>query len=87
MEIVEDLEGKTDKLNNNTFVVSGVFNLFSRDGIKEAIEINGGKVVSGISAKTNYLIAGDKMGPEKLKKAEKLNVKIITENDFLEMIK
>jgi DNA ligase (NAD+) len=87
MHIVEDNSNKTNKIESLSFVVSGVFSKFSRDSIKEAIELNGGKVLSSVSAKTNYLVAGDKMGPEKLKKAEKLGVTIISEDDFIEMIK
>lgn len=87
MQVVEDDTLRTNKLEGNSFVVSGVFTTFSRDGIKEAIELNGGKIVSSVSAKTNYLVAGDKMGPEKLKKAEKLGVRIISEDDLLEMMK
>jgi DNA ligase (NAD+) len=87
LQIIEDNSNRTNKLEPHSFVVSGVFTKFSRDGIKETIELNGGKIVSSVSAKTNYLVAGDKMGPEKLKKAEKLGVRIISEDDLLEMIK
>lgn len=73
-------------LNELTFVVSGVFENYSRDQLKKAIEDHGGKNVGSISKKTNYLIAGDKMGPAKKEKAEKLGVQIITENEFLAMI-
>ena len=75
-----------DKLAGLTIVVSGVFDRFSRDEIKADIEKHGGKVSGSISGKTNYLLAGDKMGPEKLKKAEKLGVKIISEEDYLKMV-
>ena len=75
-----------DKLAGLTIVVSGVFDRFSRDEIKADIEKHGGKVSGSISGKTNYLLAGDKMGPEKLKKAEKLGVKIISEQEYLEMV-
>jgi len=74
------------KLTGLTFVVSGVFTKFSRDDLKSAIEQNGGKVVGSVSGKTNYIVAGENMGPEKLKKAEKLGVKIIDENEFEKMI-
>lgn len=74
------------KLAGKTFVVSGVFDQFSRDGIKEAIEKNGGKNVSAISGNTDYLLAGQKMGPAKKTKAVDLGVKIISEEDFLKMI-
>ncbi|NDP26929.1 MAG: NAD-dependent DNA ligase LigA [Flavobacterium sp.] len=76
----------TDKLSGKTFVVSGVFEEFSRDDLKKAIEDNGGKVGSSISAKTDYVVAGANMGPAKLEKAVKLNIPIISENDFKKMI-
>jgi DNA ligase (NAD+) len=76
----------TDKLLGKTFVVSGVFQIFSRDDLKKAIEDNGGKVGSSISAKTDYVVAGDNMGPAKLEKAVKLNISIITESEFQKMI-
>ena len=76
----------TNKLAGKTFVVSGVFEKFSRDDLKKAIEDNGGKVGSSISAKTDYVIAGDNMGPAKLEKANKLNVPIISEDDFMKLI-
>ena len=77
----------TDILAGKTFVVSGVFTLFSRDEVKKKIEDNGGKVGSSISAKTDFVIAGDNMGPAKLEKATKLNVAIISEGDFIEMLR
>ena len=73
----------TDKLAGKTFVVSGVFEKFSRDDLKKAIEDNGGKVGSSISAKTDYVVAGENMGPAKLEKANQLKIPIISENDFL----
>jgi len=73
----------SNKLEGKTFVVSGVFELFSRDDLKKAIEDNGGKVGSSISAKTNYVIAGENMGPAKLEKANQLGIKLISENDFI----
>ena len=76
----------TNLLKDKTFVVSGVFEKFSRDDLKKAIEDNGGKVGSSISAKTDYVVAGDNMGPAKLEKANKLNVPIITEDDFIGML-
>ena len=76
----------SDLLENRTFVVSGVFESFSRDELKEAIKVNGGKVVSSISGKLDYLIAGDKMGPAKLQKATDLGINIISEADFIAMI-
>jgi len=77
----------SEKLANLSFVVSGVFQHFSRDELKEAVTLNAGKVVGSISAKTSYVIAGENMGPSKLEKAKKLDVKIISENDFIELIK
>ena len=76
----------TDKLTGKTFVVSGVFEQFSRDDLKKAIEDNGGKVGSSISAKTDYVVAGANMGPAKLEKAVKLNIPILSENEFKQMI-
>ena len=76
----------TNLLVGKTFVVSGVFEKFSRDELKKAIEDNGGKVGSSISAKTDYLIAGANMGPAKLDKAVKLNISIISEDDFMKLI-
>lgn len=76
----------TNKLNGKTFVVSGVFEHFSRDGIKQAIENNGGKVGSSISAKTDFVVAGENMGPAKLEKATKLNVPILSESDLIKML-
>ena len=75
------------RLEGMTLVVSGVFEHFSRDEIKEDIEKHGGKVAGSISGRTTYLLAGDKMGPEKRKKAEKLGVRIIDENEYLELTK
>lgn len=73
-------------LAGKTIVVSGVFVNFSRDGIKQKIEELGGKNASSISSKTDFVIAGDKMGPEKRKKAESLGIKMLTEEEFMEMI-
>lgn len=83
----EKLAGQTDKLSGQTFVVSGVFSKVSRDELKKMIEDNAGKVSSSISSKTSYVVAGENMGPSKLAKAESLGVKIISEDDFLEMLK
>jgi DNA polymerase-3 subunit epsilon len=80
------LESESDILKDLKFVVSGVFIKVSRDELKKLIEDNGGKVSSSISAKTNYVVAGDNMGPSKLAKAESLGVAIISEDDFLQMI-
>jgi DNA ligase (NAD+) len=85
-EIVETVNPKaTNKLQGKTFVVSGVFTKFSRDDLKKAIEDNGGKVGSSISSKTDYVVAGDNMGPAKLEKANQLKIPIISEDDFEKM--
>ena len=86
-EIIEKINpNATNKLSGKTFVVSGVFEKFSRDDLKKAIEDNGGKVGSSISTKTDYVVAGDNMGPTKLDKANKLNIAIISEDDFIKLI-
>lgn len=82
----EKLENQTDKLQGQTFVVSGVFEKVNRNELKKLIEDNGGKVSSSVSSKTSYLVAGDKMGPSKRTKAEALGVQIISEDDFLDMV-
>lgn len=69
------------------FVVSGVFYKMTRNELKKSIEDNGGRVSSSISKKTDYIVAGDNMGPSKKTKAEDLGVTIISEHDFIEMIK
>lgn len=76
----------TDKLKDKTIVISGVFAKHSRDEYKELIEVNGGKNSGSISKKTSFVLAGENMGPEKLKKAQSLGVKIINEDEFLNMI-
>ena len=76
----------SEKLKDKIFVVSGVFEIYSRDELKKAIEDNGGKVGSSISSKTDYVIAGENMGPAKLDKANQLKIKIISETDFKQMI-
>jgi DNA ligase (NAD+) len=76
----------SNKFEGMNFVVSGVFSTFSRDELKKVIEDNGGKNVSSISAKTTYVVAGDNMGPAKLEKATKLGVKILSEQEFVELI-
>jgi DNA ligase (NAD+) len=85
-EMVEK-EGASNKLEGKAFVVSGVFTSFSRDEIKEVIESNGGKNVSSISSKTDFVVAGDNMGPAKLKKATDLGVQILTEDEFIQLLK
>ncbi len=87
LNFVVEKQDFLDKLQGKSFVVSGTFRTFSREGIKKAIEQNGGKNVSSLSKKTDYLVCGEKMGPEKKRKAETLNIKMITEDDFLEMLK
>lgn len=76
----------TSILDGKSFVISGVFENYSRDELKKIIEKNGGKNTSSISKKTSYLIAGDKMGPSKKEKAEKLEVQIISETELIQMI-
>lgn len=80
------VEIESDLLDGKTFVISGVFENFERDELKEKIEANGGKVLSGVSGKLNYLLAGANMGPSKLEKARKLGVTILSEEEFLGMI-
>ena len=70
-----------------SFIISGVFETYSRDELKDIIEANGGKILSSISAKLNYLLAGENMGPSKLEKATKLNIPIISDKELLEMLK
>ncbi|NVJ88925.1 MAG: NAD-dependent DNA ligase LigA [Flavobacteriaceae bacterium] len=87
LEVSEkSLENLTNKLQGKVFVVSGVFHQMSRNELKKAIEDNAGKVSSSISKKTNYIVAGDNMGPSKLQKAQDLGVPIISEQDFIDMI-
>ncbi len=87
MELIEkENPNATEKLLGKIFVVSGVFENFSRDELKKAIEDNGGKVGSSISAKTDFVIAGENMGPAKLEKAQKLGVNIISESDFVNLL-
>jgi DNA ligase (NAD+) len=76
----------SDALNGLAFVVTGVFVKFTRDELKEIIERHGGKIQSGLSAKTSYLVAGEDSGPTKLQKAEKLKVKVINEDEFHNLI-
>ena len=87
MRISEDrLSGFTDKLDGATIVISGTFTHHSRDEYKQMIEQHGGKNSGSVSAKTTYLLAGENMGPAKLEKARKLGIKIISEEDFLQII-
>ena len=82
----EDQSGRTDRLQGKSIVISGVFARHSRDDYKALIERHGGKNVGSISKKTSFILAGENMGPSKLEKAEKLNIPIINEDDFLAMI-
>ena len=82
----EDMTDHTDLLKGKSFVISGVFSQHSREEYKELIEKNGGKNVGSISKKTDYVLAGENMGPSKLEKANKLGVPIIDEETFLGMI-
>lgn len=82
----EDLSGYTDKLAGQSIVISGVFEHHSRDEYKEMIERNGGKNVGSISSKTSFILAGTNMGPAKLEKAQKLGIRIMSENEFLDLL-
>ncbi len=84
--IEKEVNLASEKLSGQTFIISGVFEKFSRDELKDIIEQNGGKMVSSISAKLNYLVAGDNMGPAKLEKAQKLNISIISDEELLKML-
>jgi len=87
-ELKEDsIQLESSTLDNNSFVISGVFENFSREELQQMIKANGGKVVSSISAKLNYLLAGDKMGPSKHNKAKSLGIPMISEKEFLDLIK
>lgn len=77
----------SELLAGKSFVISGTFAMYTRDRLKELIEENGGRNLAAVSGNTDYLLAGDNMGPAKLAKAEKLGVKIISEQEFAEMIK
>jgi DNA ligase (NAD+) len=83
---ISNSEERSNKLNGQTYVISGTFNLHSRDELKQLIELNGGKNVGSISKNTNFVLAGDNMGPSKLEKANQLKVPIISEEEFLKMI-
>jgi len=82
----EGKEAESDALAGLSFVISGVFSTFSREELQDKIKANGGKLISSVSAKVHYLVAGENMGPAKLEKATKLGVKILTETEFVEMI-
>lgn len=83
---IEEKELKSNKFEGKSFVVSGVFTAFSRDELKTLIEENGGKNVSSISKKTDYVVAGDNMGPSKLQKATELGIVILSEDDFIRLL-
>lgn len=83
----KEVEVESEILAGKTFVISGVFQNYERDELKEKIEANGGKVLSSVSGKLNYLLAGDNMGPAKLEKARKLGVTLLTEEEFVGMLK
>ncbi|WP_019669456.1 NAD-dependent DNA ligase LigA [Eudoraea adriatica] len=83
----EQLDAQTEKLKGQSFVVSGVFEKVSRTELKKHIEDNGGKVSSSISSKTSFVVAGANMGPSKKIKAENFGIPIISEDDFLAMLK
>ena len=76
----------SESLVGKTFIISGVFEKYSRDELKDLIEQHGGKILSSISAKLNYLVAGDNMGPAKLEKAQKLNIPIISDEELFGLI-
>ena len=80
-------EPASDKLAGMSIVISGTFSLHSRDEYKAMIEAHGGKNVGSVSKKTSFILAGENMGPEKLKKAEALGIRLMSEEEFLEMIK
>ena len=76
----------SDKLAGQSIVISGVFQHHSRDEYKLIIEQNGGKNVGSISGKTSFILAGDNMGPSKLEKAQKLGIRIMNEDEFLQLL-
>ncbi len=82
----ETVKKVSNILEGKLIIISGVFEKYSREELKKLIEKNGGRNVSSISSKTDYLLAGDKIGPSKLEKANKLKIKIISEDEFLKII-
>jgi len=80
-------EKESDTLGNKSFVISGVFENYEREELQDIIIKNGGRILSGVSGKLDYLVAGDNMGPSKREKAEKLGVKIISEKEFEKLLK
>jgi DNA ligase (NAD+) len=85
-EEINEIVLETTALEGKSFVISGVFTHFDRDELKAKIIANGGKVVSSISAKLDYLVAGENMGPAKLEKANSLSIPIISENEFIALL-
>ncbi len=85
--IKKEVTFASNRLEGKTFLISGVFERFSRDELSNLIESHNGKILSGISSKLNYLVAGENMGPSKLEKANKLNIPLISDNELLQMIK
>jgi DNA ligase (NAD+) len=85
-EIISQIVLESSVLEGKSFVISGVFENFERDELKDKIVANGGKVVSSISSKLDFLLAGQNMGPAKLEKANKLNIKILSEEEFLQLL-
>lgn len=83
----DDSVERSTRLEGKSIVVSGVFSLHSRDEYKEMIENNGGKNVGSVSKKTSFILAGENMGPSKLEKAKKLGVPVVSEQEFLDMLK
>jgi DNA ligase (NAD+) len=85
-EEISEIVLETTALEGKSFVISGVFTHFDRDELKAKIIANGGKVVSSISAKLDYLVAGENMGPAKLEKANSLSIPIISEDEFIALL-
>jgi DNA ligase (NAD+) len=82
----EQQEAKSDRLKDMSIVISGVFSHHSRDEYKAMIEKHNGKNVGSISSKTSFILAGENMGPSKLEKAQKLGIKIMNEEEFLQLV-
>lgn len=85
-EEISEIVLESSNLEGKSFVISGVFKYFERDELKQKIVANGGKVVSSISSKLDYLVAGENMGPAKLEKATQLNIKILSEEEFIQLL-
>ena len=83
---IDENKNKSNVLNGITFVISGTFELLSREKIKQLVFENGGEFSSSVNSKTNYIIGGQSIGPSKKQKAENLKIPIISEKDFLEML-